>query len=789
MAKMRIYQVAREIGVSSDEIRSILKRLGKDVKSNLSSIEGDLLETVRSALKKPKAAGLRPPGQTTGRKPILIPAPGKGPLRPAAAKPAAARPISPAPAGSSGADQPIRRPMPVRPAPGRPGTRLRPPATRPMGLRPSTTRPTGLHPPGARPSGARPFRAPGRRGGFRPYPARRGPKRRTGKRRVSSAPPAPPAPEAPPPDPSTFQDIILTEGISVKALAEKLERKSKDIIKTLIAQGILVTINQPLDDEVTLKVCHAFGFNPSFVSIEETIAQEESVETEDRGGEMIPRAPVVTMMGHVDHGKTSLLDAIRKTSVAEREHGGITQHIGAHRVKVGSREIVFLDTPGHEAFTRMRARGAQVTDIVVLVVAAEDGVMPQTIEAIHHARAAEVPTVVAINKIDKPGADPERVKKGLAEQNLLVEDWGGKVVCVPVSAKKGTGLDQLLEMILLSSDLLELKANPARLASGTVLEAKLDRARGPVATILIRQGTLRVGDAFIVGAENGKVRAILDDRGRRLQQAGPSNAVEVLGLEGVPEAGDLFQVLGEDRRAKVIGAFRQEKLRRERLRKSSRMSLDHLFEQIKEGSVKDLRIILKTDVQGSGEVLLKTLQDLSTEKVKVKVIHSATGAVNDSDVLLASASNAIIVGFNVRPERSAKILAEKEEVDIRLHTVIYNVTNEVKDAMLGLLEPTFEEVYLGRAEVRATFKVPKAGIVAGCAVTDGRILRTSQVRLLRDNVVIHEGRIASLRRFKEDAAEVRSGFECGIGLERFNDVKIGDIIEAFKVETVKAKEL
>ncbi len=830
MAKVRIYELAKETGAPAEDIISMLGKIGIKVKSNLSSIDAEVAARLKSSLKggaakaavvadKDKAAAATPkatpaakkttrkaaakttkaPSKTTrkapaatpttaapreaaaskheARKPILIPAPGRA-LKPAAAKPAAAAPPRPTAARpAAGAKPPARPTTPSTPTAraGAAATGARPAPGRslPPGNRPGRTTPPRIYPPQRRP-GAYPQPHRGRRGPRRPQPQR---------------PTAPPAPPPPPPDPSTFKEITIPEGVTVKELAEKMERKSKDIIKSLMVKGILATINQPLDADSAKKICNEFGFKPSFITFEETIAHEELVEGEDQAEELVPRAPVVTMMGHVDHGKTSLLDAIRETAVAESEHGGITQHIGAYHVDVGERKVVFLDTPGHEAFTRMRARGAQVTDIVVLVVAADDGVMPQTIEAIHHAREADVPLVVAMNKIDKPEANPDRVKKALAEQNVLVEDWGGDVVCVPVSAKQRTGLDSLLEMILLTSDLQESKANPKRLAQGTVLEARLDRARGPVATVLIRTGTLRVGDPFIVGAVSGKVRAMMDDRGNRVEEAGPSTAVEILGMEGVPEAGDTLQALSEDRRARQISSYRQEKVRKERLLKSSKMSLDHLFEQIKVGVIKELRIILKSDVQGSAEVLSKTLQELSTEKVQVKVIHSATGAINDSDVLLATASNAIIVGFNVRPERTAQVLAEKEEVDIRLHTVIYNVTKEIKSAMVGLLEPTFKEVYLGRAEVRATFKVPKAGMVAGCSVVDGRILRTAEVRLLRDNIVIHEGKISSLRRFKDDASEVKQGFECGIGLERFNDIKIGDIIEAFKVEKVTPQEL
>jgi translation initiation factor IF-2 len=494
-------------------------------------------------------------------------------------------------------------------------------------------------------------------------------------------------------------------------------------------------------------------------------------------------------MGHVDHGKTTLLDAIRESNIVAQEHGGITQHIGAYRVEVKGRSIVFLDTPGHEAFTKMRARGAKVTDLVLLVVAADDGVQPQTVEAIHHARAASVPIVVAINKIDKAGANPDRVKQALSEHDLLVHDWGGKVESVAISARQRKGLDDLLDTILLVADAdLEktLQAHPDRRATGTVLEAKLDRTRGPVATILVQEGTLEVGVPFIAGAVHGKVRAMFDDRGAGIRKAGPSWPVEVLGLNGVPQAGDAFQVVSEEAKARQIGSFRQLKLREERVAKTSRLTLQHLHERVAEGSVKELPIILKGDVQGSVEVLAKTLQDLSTPAVKIKVLHAAPGAITESDVLLASASNAIIYGFNVRPERKATELAEKEGVDTRLHTVIYEISEEIKKAMAGLLEPTIKEVFVGRAQVRQLFKVPKGGMVAGSMVIEGRIARSAQIRLLRDNAVVYKGRIASLRHHKEDVSEVKQDFECGIMLEKFSDVKVGDVIEAYRTETVAA---
>ena len=522
-------------------------------------------------------------------------------------------------------------------------------------------------------------------------------------------------------------------------------------------------------------------------SFEQELVSAESDESKPE--DMIVRAPVVTVMGHVDHGKTSLLDAIRETKVAEREAGGITQHIGAYHVDVGGRSVVFLDTPGHEAFTLMRARGAKVTDVVVLVVAADDGVMPQTREAADHAKAAGVPIVVAINKIDKPGANPDNVKRELAEIGLVPEDWGGTVVTVPVSAKKRQNLDQLLEMILLSADILELKANPNRSASGTVLEAKLDRGRGPVATVLVQDGTLKVGDNFIAGAVVGKVRALIDDRGRPVKSATPATPVEVLGLTSLPSPGDSFQTVADAAKARQIATFRQAQAKDRALgARGSRLTLESLQEKIAEGGMKEMPIIVKSDVQGSAEVLADTLTKLSDEKVRIRIISSGVGAITESDVLLASASNAIIIGFNVRPDRNAAAVVEREEVDVRLHSVIYAVTDEIKKAMEGMLDPTFKEVRLGSAEVREVFKVPKIGAIAGCMVTDGTITRKgdARARLLRDNVVVHEGKIAGLRRFKDDVSEVKSGFECGISLDKFNDIKVGDIIEVVSQEQIPA---
>ena len=571
--------------------------------------------------------------------------------------------------------------------------------------------------------------------------------------------------------------------MTVSDLASKLDVKANDVLKKLFERRLMMRINSTLDTETASMVAREFGADVKMHTFEEELLQVEAEDVNPQ--DVITRAPVVTVMGHVDHGKTTLLDAIRETRVAEREAGGITQHIGAYSVQVNDRNVVFLDTPGHEAFTMMRARGARVTDVVVLVVAADDGVMPQTREAIDHARAANVPIVVAINKIDKANANPDRVKKELADLNLVPEDWGGDTVMVPVSAKKRENIPSLLEMILIVTELSELKANPKRNASGTVLEAKLDKGRGPVATILVQDGTLRVGDTFIAGTIVGKVRALIDDRGKSIKAAGPATPVEVLGLGGLPQPGDVFQALADAAKARQIALYRQAQAKDKALgAKGGRLTLESLQQQIAEGGMKELPLIIKADVQGSAEVLADTLTKLSDDRVKIRIIHSGVGAINESDVLLATASNAIVIGFNVRPDRNAADVADRDKVDIRLHSVIYNVTDEMKKAMEGLLDPTLREVARGRAEVRNTFKVPKFGVVAGCYVTEGVIPRSSQVRLLRDNRVIYEGKIGSLRRFKDDVSEVKQGFECGIGLDRYQDVKVGDIIEAFQVEKV-----
>jgi len=544
-------------------------------------------------------------------------------------------------------------------------------------------------------------------------------------------------------------------------------------------------VNQTLEPPLAIEICKEFGYEASMQSFEEAVVHEQEVES--RPEDLESRAPVITVMGHVDHGKTSLLDAIRTTRVAADEAGGITQHIGAYHVDVGNRKVVFLDTPGHEAFTLMRARGARVTDIVVLVVAADDGVMPQTVEAIDHAKAAGVPIVVAVNKIDKPDAQPDRVRQQLADRGLSPEEWGGSTVFVNVSAKKKQNLEQLLEMLLLVADLQELKANPKQPATGTVLEARLDKGRGPVATALVQNGTLSVGDTVVAGAVTGKVRALVDDHGARLRKVGPSTPVEILGLGALPEPGDQLVVVTDSMKAQAIAHFRQAKVREKAMAASSRVRLEDLSRAIADGQLRELPLVVKADVQGSVEAVVDQLTKIPQEKIKLRVIRSGAGAITESDVLLAAASNAVVIGFNVRPERKAADIAERDEVELRLYTVIYDAVDDMKKALEGLLEPTIREVRLGAAEVREAFRISKVGTIAGCLVQDGRVTRSAQVRLLRDNVVIHEGKVASLRRFKDDVNEVKSGLECGIGIANYNDVKPGDVIEFFTTEKVKEK--
>lgn len=579
--------------------------------------------------------------------------------------------------------------------------------------------------------------------------------------------------------------LKLQEGTTVKEFAELISVKISDVIKKFMELGYMPTINQPVDTDAALLIAEGFGVKLELTAIEEDTVDVEAPEDLST---LVPRPPVVTIMGHVDHGKTSLLDAIRETKVTETEAGGITQHIGAYKVNLAGKEIVFLDTPGHEAFTSMRARGAKVTDIVVLVVAADDGVMPQTVEAINHAKAAGVPIVVAINKIDKPEANLSKVKNELSEQGIISEEWGGQNIFVEVSAKQRIGIERLLEMILLQSEVMELKANPDKYARGTIVEAKLDKGRGPVATVLVQSGRLKAGDAFIAGINAGKVRALINDSGRRITEAGPSTPVEVIGFSDVPSSGDIFTVVEDEKRARQIALARQQKQRLAEIARTRKLTLDELYAKIKEGEIRELFIIIKGDVQGSVEALKDALENISHPHVKVKVIHSSVGGINESDVMLATASSAIIIGFNVRPELKASQVAEKEGVDIRLYNVIYEAIEDVKKALEGLLEPTLKEKILGRAEIRQVFPISRIGTVAGCYVLDGYMSRSSEgVRVIRDNIVVYDGKISSLKRFKEDVKEVQTGYECGIMIENFNDLKVGDILEDYIIEKIAAK--
>ena len=575
--------------------------------------------------------------------------------------------------------------------------------------------------------------------------------------------------------------IKVDDVIVVSDLAKRMGIKASEVITQLMGLGVMASMNQAIDFETAVVVASEFNFEVERAAFEEEEILRVEEDTPDK---LQPRPPVVTIMGHVDHGKTSLLDAIRETNVIDGEAGGITQHIGAYYVTVDDRQVVFLDTPGHEAFTAMRARGAEVTDLVVLVVAADDGVMPQTIEAINHAKAANVPILAAVNKIDKPDAEPDRVKRELAEHGLSPEDWGGDTVFINVSAKQKTGLDELLEMILLQADVLELKANPDKAASGRAVEAKLDVGRGPVATVLIQEGTLRAGDALVCGLHYGKIRAMVDDRGQRVDDAGPSIPVEIQGLSGVPMAGDEFVVVADEKVAKQVSMHRVQKQRVKDLATTSTLTLEKYYEQMQGGLVKDLNLIIRGDVQGSIEALSEAIQKIPSTEVNVNIIHSATGAMSESDIMLATVSNAIIIGFNVRPNPKVRDFATEHNVDIKYYNVIYNAVNDIKKAMVGLMEPTFEEHFVGRAEVRQIFHVTKAGTIAGSYVTEGKIERGQSARLLRDGVVVHDSKIGSLRRFKDDAKEVQSGYECGIGLENFNDIKVNDIIECYRVEEV-----
>ena len=706
---VRVYELARTLGLSSKVLMHELKKQGIDLKSHMSSIDDETAELVAELLK-----------------------------------------TSP---------QPAVKEMP--PAPPVVAERTTDPVMAPPGSVTQEVVAASAQPP-----------APVVTDELRPAVVVEPPK-------LAAAVDPAPAVKTPP-----AKHLRLGEAVTVKELAEKMDARPAEVIKVLMRMGVMATINAVIDLDKATALAQGFGY-----SVEATAGDSREVvdDEEDTEENLLRRAPVVTVMGHVDHGKTSLLDAIRATNVTQSEAGGITQHIGAYAVTTTRGKVVFLDTPGHEAFTAMRARGAQATDIVVLVVAADDGVMPQTLEAVTHARAANVPIVVAINKIDLPNANPDRIKQQLTDHGLIPEQWGGETIYVEVSAKRKQNIDELLEMLLLQAEILELRANPVRRGQGVVIEAELDRSRGPVATVLVQKGTVHIGEAFVVGGNYGRIRALLNDRGEKILEAGPATPVEVIGLSGVPLAGDLFQVVSDEKKARQIATIRQQRRREEHMQRTSRVTLEDLYRQIKEGEVKELNVLIKADVQGSGQAVRDTLEKLSTSEVRLRVIQGAVGGITESDVMLASASNAIIIGFNIRPTPKARELAEREGVDIRLYTIIYDLIADVRAALEGLLEPEVAERITGRAEVRETFHIPRIGVIAGCYVTEGTITRNAECRLLRDNVVVYQGRVASLRRFKEDVHEVTNSYECGIGLERFADIKQGDVIEPFMREQVAKK--
>ncbi|MFB3895002.1 MAG: translation initiation factor IF-2 [bacterium] len=737
--KIRIHQLAKDLGIPSQEMVEFCKSIGVEVKSHASTVDEDTVVLIKGEYAKKHAPKPAPKPAEPPKKPVAPP------------------PVKPAPA-------PAKPPKPVTPQPAKPVMK---PAGKPVTVHTPVSAPTAK--PAAKPV-SKPVETPAPKPAGKPVP-----------KPVEVQAPVPPAPVEE--KPKILEKVKIGVSPTLHQLATKLDLRVNDLIKKAMVHKWMISINQRLDDTTAKTLAEEFGYDLEFVDTE----SEEFLLTEEETEEAKytePRAPVVTIMGHVDHGKTSLLDAIRKTHVTEGEFGGITQHIGAYDVSVQGKDVIFLDTPGHEAFTAMRSRGAKVTDIVVLVVSAVEGVMPQTVEAIHHAQAAQVTIMVAINKIDLPDSNPMRVKQQLMEHNLVPEEWGGKTIIVEVSAKKKLGIDKILEMILLEAEMLELKANPKRHAIGTVVEARLDKGRGALATVLVQNGTLKVGDAFVCGLSHGKVRAMFNDKGQPIQKAGPAKPAEVIGFSMVPEAGDRFQVVEDERIAKAVCAKRVVERRELELRRRHHITLDELYTRVQSGEVKELLIIIKADVQGSLEALQAALLKQSTEEIQLRVIHAAVGAITESDILLASASDAIVIGFNVRPEAKAIELAKFEKVDIHLYRIIYEAISQIRDAMVGMLEPEYKEVTIGRAEIRQVFKTPKLGTVAGCYITSGKIQRSAKARLIRDNVVVHEGNIGSLRRFKDDVREVQEGFECGILLENYNDIHEKDFIEAFIMEEI-----
>ncbi|MBI2880665.1 MAG: translation initiation factor IF-2 [Candidatus Tectomicrobia bacterium] len=788
MAGVKIYELARKVGMPSKELAAWAKEAGFSVKTHMSAVDEETAEKILTGLEK---AGRPATRETDGSK--------TAEAKKEKPKAAAAVKEPKTPSGAETKATPRRTPKEKPKAPPAKDEDRREAIDELEALEKqletqektkAPKAPQAKVTPVREAAGKPPGKAPAKREGAAPEaPAVSEAKPEVAKPqpRAEEKAVTPPSEEKEPAEaqgalvPAAGRRLRLPEAQTVKELAELFETTTADLLMKLMGMGILSNVNALVDDHVAAELARQYGFEPE--AIEE--GEEEEVLEEEREEDLLPRPPVVTVMGHVDHGKTSLLDAIRKTNVTQTEAGSITQHIGAYQVTVEHGTIVFLDTPGHEAFTAMRARGAKVTDIVVLVVAANDGVMPQTREAIAHARAADVPLVVAVNKIDLPNANPEKVRRELSEFGLIPEAWGGETIFVDISAKQRVNIDALLEMILLQAEIMELKANPNRRARCVVIEAELDKGRGPVARVLVQQGTLRQGDPFVVGSYSGRARALINDAGRKVGSAGPSMPVEVLGLSGVPQAGDVLTVMEDERKARQVATQRMQRQRQQERAKSARVTLEDLYRSVQEGAIKELAIVLKADTQGSIGALQDALEKLSGSEVRVRVIHSSAGGITETDVMLASASNAIIVGFHVRPTPQASTVAQREEVDIRLYNIIYDAIKEVRSAMSGLLEPTKREVTLGRAEVREVFHIPKVGSVAGCYVLDGVVQRNALARVIRDNIVIYEGKIGSLRRFKEDVAEVGNGYECGIGIENFQDVKQGDIIEPYILEMVE----
>lgn len=826
--KVRVHELCKELGISPKELLPFLNDLGANVRNHMSTIEDKFVEQARQSFPSQKTtrfsqvtaseptAKVEPipekPKQTVApeRRPKQPEAPGA--LKTVATRPATTGQFSPkggAKKEPSVSERVEARAESNKPVSAKPQVKQEPkPEIHPGAVKPRKTEANIKAKTGKRDAGLnqtqqknqynqqpktnnlsnqkshnhqnqRPFNKQQPRSG---PGMSRGPVARPTSNRPYSKQRQPVKPEKPKGPITNVKSVQLPPSMTVKDFSQLIEVAAGDVIKKLMGLGLLANINQEIDLDTMILLAAEYKISASAALTEEEKLQVEEIEDDPKS--LLPRPPVVTIMGHVDHGKTSLLDAIREANVTAQEAGGITQHIGAYQVELKERKITFLDTPGHAAFTAMRARGAQATDIAILVVAADDGVMPQTVEALNHAKDANVPIIVAINKMDKPGANPDRIKQDLTEYGLVAEEWGGDTIFVPVSAKKREGIEQLLEMILLVADMKDLRANPDRAAKGTIIEAKLDKGRGPVATVLIQTGTLEVGNAIIAGAAAGKVRVLSNEKGKKLKKAGPSTPVEVIGFDELPEAGDILYAVTEGM-ARNLADKRMQLKRENELNQNQKVTLDDLFNKIKEGEIKELKIVLKADVQGSVEAIRQSLERLTNDEVRVKVIHGGVGGIGEGDVMLASASNAVVIGFNVRPDPMAKRIAEKENVDIRLYRIIYEIIDDVKKAMEGMLAPEYKEVIIGRAEIRMVYKVPKVGNIAGCYVLEGKINRNTSIRLIRDNIVILDGKIESLKRFKDDAREVGEGFECGIGLERFNDIKEGDIIEAYAMEEIK----